>query len=489
MEAPDRRRPGAPACDAAYFAARRAMLLSITTTHRPATDLGYLLVKHPEKCQTFDLAYGKAHVFYPEASAERCTACLLLDIDPVGLVRSRRPGPEDATLAQYVNDRPYVASSFMSVAIAQVLGSALRGHAKDRPELAEMAIPLAVGLSVVPCRGGEGLLRRLFEPLGYEITAERLALDEQFPEWGEGPYFRVGLTRTARLSEVLTHLYVLLPVLDNHKHYWVGRDELEKLLGHGEGWLAAHPAREEIASRYLKRLRRLTQEALERLLADDEVDVDAAEQAKQEEEQAVEAKISLNEARQAAVCEVVEGCGAGSVIDLGCGDGRLLSRLARNKRLTRLVGVDVSARALEIARERLHLDDAPERQRGRIELLHGSLTYRDARFAGFDAACAVEVIEHIDPSRLAAFERTLFEAARPGTVVITTPNVEYNVRFETLASGRLRHRDHRFEWTRAELERWAGQVAARHGYAVRLAAVGPEDPEVGAPTQMAVFTR
>src|SRR5690349_981794 len=304
------------------------MLLSITTTHQPATDLGYLLGKHPDRMQSFELAYGHAHVFYPEASSERCTACLLLDIDPIGLVRNHRSGPDDATLARYVNDRPYVASSFMSVAIARVFAAALGGVSKERPDLAAAAIPLVIDFPVVPSRGGERFLRTLFEPLGYEVATERMLLDEQFPEWGYGPYLRVTLRRTARLAEVLGHIYVLLPVLDNYKHYWVGQDELEKLLDHGSGWLAAHPARDEIVRRYLKHQRKLTQEALERLLADDEPDVDEAEEAKEHEEQALEERVSLNDARLAAVCAELEASGARTVIDLGCGEGRLLSRLA-----------------------------------------------------------------------------------------------------------------------------------------------------------------
>jgi 3' terminal RNA ribose 2'-O-methyltransferase Hen1 len=465
------------------------MLLSITTTHQPATDLGYLLGKHPERLQSFELAYGQAHVFYPQASAARCTACLLLDIDPIGLVRDRRGGHEDATLARYVNDRPYVASSFMSVAIARVFGSALGGTSRERPELASVAIPLVVEIAVVPCRGGEGFLRALFEPLGYEVAAERIALDEQFPDWGYGPYLRVGLRRTARLAEVLGQVYVLLPVLDNHKHYWVGQAELEKLLDHGAGWLAAHPAREEIVRRYLKHQRVLTREALERLLADDEIDIDEAEASKEREETVIEERVSLNDARLAAVCAEIEAAGARSVIDLGCGEGRLLSRLARAKQLARIVGTDVSPRALEIARDRLRIDELAERDRERIALFQASLTYRDARFTGFDAACAVEVIEHVEPSRLGAFERVVFEFARPATVIVTTPNAEYNARFESLPAGKMRHRDHRFEWTRAEFEGWARGAAERHGYAVRFVPIGEVDDALGAPTQMGVFAR
>jgi 3' terminal RNA ribose 2'-O-methyltransferase Hen1 len=465
------------------------MLLTLTTTHSPATDLGYLLYKNPARAQQFDLTFGIAHVFYPEVSADRCTAALMLDIDPVGLVRNRRgPAGEGFSLEQYVNDRPYVASSFLSVAISQVFGSALSGISRDRPELAKTPIPLTAHLAVVPCRGGEAFLRKLFEPLGYTVHVTHHPLDEQFPDWGEGPYFTVELSHTITVHDLLTHLYVLIPVLDNDKHYWVGDDEVEKLLRHGESWLGAHPEKEQIVTRYLKHRKYLADAALARLI---ETDPDEAEEAAQEqgtEEEQVERKISLNEQRQNSVLAVLKSCNAKRVLDLGCSYGNLLRRLLDDKQFEQIVGLDVSHRALEIAADRLHLDRLPERQRQRIELLHGSLIYRDQRLSGFDAAAVVEVIEHLDESRLAAFERVLFEFAKPKTVIVTTPNVEYNVRFETLPAGKFRHRDHRFEWTREQFQDWANRVAARFGYAVRFLPVGPDDPEVGSPTQMGIFS-
>jgi SAM-dependent methyltransferase len=495
------------------------MLLTITTTRRPATDLGFLLHKHPDRCQHFELAFGAAHIFYPEASAERCTAALLLDVDPVGLARGRS-GPGDSPLAAYVSDRPYVASSFLSVAIADVFRTALAGRCDARPELAATAIPLEARLSTVPCRGGEPLLRRLFEPLGYAVACERYPLDPRFPEWGESPYFGVTLTATRRLAELLGHLYVLIPVLDAEKHYYVGVDEVEKLLRHGANWLAAHPERELIVHRYLLRKRDLTRAALDRLLAeegdadtDDEPapDVEAAgsmavpfafpeiaapssnapassaTRSETDEGLGGGERVPLNEQRMNAVLAVLRASGAKRVIDLGCGEGRLLRALLDDRSFTRILGMDVSHRALERAAARLRLERLPERQRERIGLIQGSLLYRDARLKGFDAAAVVEVIEHLDPPRLAAFEQALFAHARPGTVVLTTPNAEYNVRYGELRAGEVRHEDHRFEWTRAQFREWAEGVAARHGYDVRFLPVGPEDAEVGAPTQMAVF--
>src|SRR5437660_3294685 len=274
------------------------MLLTITNTKSPATDLGYLLHKNPSRVQTFELSFGKVHVFYPEASGTRCTAALLLDIDPVGLVRTRRgPAGEGGLLDQYVNDRPYVASSFLSVALAQVFGQALSVRSMDRPELVEIPLPLEVSLSVLPCRGGEGFLRRLFEPLGYEVAARRHPLDEKFPDWGESPYHSVSLRATRPLHELLSHLYVLVPVLDNDKHYWVGDAEVEKLLRHGEGWLASHPEREAITRRYLKHQRSLVDDALAQLADEGEPNPDAVAEIHAQEEEAIESSISLNEQR------------------------------------------------------------------------------------------------------------------------------------------------------------------------------------------------
>jgi len=465
------------------------MLLTITLTRTPATDLGYLLHKNPANLQRFDLTCGQAHVFYPEAGADRCTAALLVEVDPVALVRGRRgPGGEGRKLEQYVNDRPYAASSFLSVAMAEVFNSALAGRSRERPELAETALPLEAKLAALPCRGGEEFLRRLFEPLGYAITAERHPLDERYPEWGESAYFTVRLQASTRLRDLLAHLYVLVPVLDDDKHYWVGDDEVEKLLRHGAGWLADHPERELITSRYLKHQHSLARAALARLIQEESPDPDAAEQDHEAEEEAVEKPIRLNDQRLGTVLAAVKQSGAKRVLDLGCGEGRLLRSFLEDRSFEEIVGMDVSHRSLEIAHERLHLDRLPPRQRERIRLIHGSLTYRDQRLAGYDAATVVEVIEHLDPPRLAAFERVLFEAARPKTVVVTTPNGEYNVRFASLPAGKFRHKDHRFEWSRDEFQSWACRVAERFGYSVRFLSIGPDDPEVGSPTQMGVFT-
>jgi 3' terminal RNA ribose 2'-O-methyltransferase Hen1 len=480
------------------------LFLTITTTgtpERPATDLGYLLHKHPDNAQAFSTSYGTAHVLYPEATAEQCTAALLLEVDPVALVRrgkgKGRGGAPDAALAQYVNDRPYAASSLLAVALSAVFSSAMRGVCAARPERAGEPLPLRIEVPALPARGGPGLVGRLFEPLGWTVTAEPVPLDTRFPEWGDSRYVRLVLeSRTPTLAEALRHLYVLLPVLDDAKHYWVSSDEVDKLLRAGEGWLPGHPEQQLITSRYLSRRWSLTRQARERLellrLAeadDSEVEeIDNAVAAETDAETEEEKPTPLAVQRREAVLAALERSGAARVLDLGCGQGQLVQALLKDVRYTEIVGVDVSMRALTIASRRLKLDRMGERQAARVRLVQGSLAYTDARLKGYDAAVLSEVVEHVDPPRLPALEYAVFGSARPRTVLVTTPNVEYNVRWESLPAGHVRHGDHRFEWTRAEFRAWAERVAERHGYGVEFVPVGPDDPEVGPPTQMAVFT-
>ena len=464
------------------------MILTITTTHRPATDLGYLLHKNPAGGpQTFELAFGQVHVFYPEASAERCTAAMLLDIDPIKLVRG-----SGTTIRDYVNDRPYVASSFLSVAIARVLGSALGGRSTDRPELAATPLALEMKLAAVPCRGSEGLASDLFTPLGYEIGTEAAA----DPDEGRR-YRNLTLRATKTLSEMLSHLYVLLPVLDNQKHYFIGKAELEKLLARGKGWLETHPLQQLITERYLGGRRALASEALGRLEpgesdgAADEPEREGAGADPRHPEPADKAEPArpLHEQRHDWVVEALGKAGANRVIDYGCGEGKLLARLVGKPELTAIVGADGSARALEIAGRRLKLRRLSGAALERIQLLHTALTYRDRRLAGYDAAAVVEVVEHIDPDRLDAFEQALFGCARPTTIALTTPNRDYNATFANPRPDGLRHRDHRFEWTRAEFKAWAARIAETYGYEVETGEIGDADTEHGAATQRGLFRR
>ncbi|MCY4531497.1 MAG: 3' terminal RNA ribose 2'-O-methyltransferase Hen1, partial [Gammaproteobacteria bacterium] len=274
-----------------------------------------------------------------------------------------------------------------------------------------------------------------------------------------------------------------IPVLDNRKHYWVGDAEVDKLISRGEGWLDAHPLRDMIVRRYLKHQSDLAGEAIVRLS-----DGEGVEQGTVQED-ATEHFLPLNDIRIAAVVRVLKECGANRLLDIGCGEGRLLKELLAVPQFHEIVGVDVSVNALELAGRRLRLNRLPDLKRCRIRLLHGAMTYRDARLEGYDAAAIVEAVEHLDPGQLTTFERAIFEYAKPETVVVTTPNREYNVNYPNIAQGEFRHRDHRFEWTRTEFTAWADKVTEAHGYSVTIEPVGEVDPVLGPPTQMGIFHR
>lgn len=436
--------------------------------------------------------FGQAYVMYPEATDERCTAALLLDVDPVTLVRGKAPGRSaggnKGVFDQYVNDRPYVASSLLSVTLSKVFRTAMMGRCKDRPELVNTPISLSVHIPVLPCRGGETFLQDLFEPLGYEVSARSLTLDDTFPDWGKSDYVEATFKNTVRLSDLLNHFYVLIPVLDNEKHYWIGDEEVEKLLAHGEGWLAEHPSLEIITRRYLKRRGHLTKMALERLAEDDTRDIAAEE--REEKWKAIAAKKprNLNQQRLETVAQTLKDCGAKRVVDLGCGEGNLLKVLIQENAFENIAGMDVSYAALERAKKRLRLDELPTHQKEKVSLMQGSLVYRDDRLLSFDAAAVIEVIEHLEPERLATFEKLLFELAQPETVIVTTPNVEYNVRYG-MPAGEMREPDHRFEWTREQFQNWAGAIAQKYNYSVTFQGIGDEDIDLGTPTQMGVFRK
>lgn len=461
------------------------MLLTITTTYQPATDLGFLLHKHPDKFQSVDLSMGKAHIFYPESSEAKTTVALLLDIDPIEMVRGGRTrSRQEFSLGQYVNDRPYVASSFMSVAIAKAFSTAMNGKCNKKPDLVATKMSLEVKISVIPApKGGEILIRKLFEPLGYQVTLQRHILDNKFPEWGSSKYFTVELFQNITVQELLSHLYVLIPVLDNDKHYYVNQHEIDKLLEKGQGWLANHPEKEQITKRYLINLRSFSRQALERLNEAEVIEEIESEENTETKKQ----QESLNKKRLSSVLEQLQKSGAAKVIDLGCGEGKLLRILLKHKQFQEITGMDVSYSELSKAKDRLHWDELAPKQKERLQLFQGSLTYKDQRLEDYDAATLVEVIEHLDENRLRALERVVFEFAKPKTVVLTTPNAEYNIAYKNMKTGTMRHHDHRFEWTREEFESWAKEVAQRNNYQVKFLPVGDVIEEIGAPTQMGIF--
>lgn len=460
------------------------MLLTLSTTYRPATDLGFLLGRNTERCHTFPLPFGQAHVFYPEANEARCTAALLLEFDPVRFVRDTRNRAYDAgTLSSFVNDRPYVASSLMSIAMARAFAPGMAGDSRDRPKLVDTPIDLEATIAVLRCREGAPLLTRIFEPLGYQVEVKRLPFEDAARAWGESPYCSVTLRGKAKLKDLVTQLYMLLPVIDDDDTYDVGDEKLAKLVERREGFLRTHPERERIARRYARPPHRWVEHPVARLVSADTDDL-AADDDDAEREARAKEPADLEKARTAAVMSALRDAGARRVVDLACGTGALLKALLPEPRFRQVIGVDASHRALEIARERLALDKLSPESRDRVTLVHGAPLYKDARFVGVDAICLVDLLDVLDRAKIPTLERVVFEHARPTVVVATASNADHP------AFAGLPPRSPRGQrFTRAELEAWAAEVGARFGYEVRFVPIGSKHEQHGAPSNMAVWSR
>ena len=465
------------------------MLLTITYTGHDTQNLGYLLHKNPERAQQFDISYGKAYVFYPEVSDEKTTAALLLDIDPLDLAKGK-VGSGQGGLFDYVNDRPYTCSSFMSTAIARIFNTALSGKCAHMQELADTPLDLSATLYSLKDNGYEGLAAQLFEPLGYQVKTERTVLDEKFPEWGASPYINLTISGKVKLSDLLKHIYVLIPVFDTQKHYYIDESEIRKLLKHGEDWLPQHPHKGKITSRFLGRRYGFIKQAYQALTAaelEQESEEEKVEKGDLEKAEEKQVKTPLNTQRLEAVKDAVIKSGAKTVIDMGCGEGQLTGMLLKENAIEKVAACDISVSTLEVASRRLKKDCIPA-DKDKLTLFQGSLTYKDKRFTGYDCACLIEVIEHIDAARLVALERIVFAYAAPKTVIVTTPNREYNTAYG-MEESQLRHKDHRFEWTRDEFSGWAKEICDKFGYSCEISGIGEENEEFGTPTQMGVFTK
>jgi len=455
----------------------KEMLLTINYTGQKTEDLGYLLHKNPYRPQEFSLSYGKAYVFYPEVSYESTTVALMLDINPIDLARGK-VGTTAGGLFDYVNDRPYVCSSFMSTAISKVFGTAMSGHSKEKPKLADTPLNLTAKIHMLSAPN-QSMILEVFEPLGYTVEIETFLNDDNFSNWGNSKYVNLTLNGTIRLQDLLNHLYTLIPVFDSKKHYYISNNEIEKLLSHGKGWLKEHPKCEYITSRYLNRRRSLVSKALLQLMDDPEINENKV--------YLKEKKPNLNQTRLQTVVDEVLSSGARTVIDMGCGEGNLTRLLIKEKQLIKVAAFDVSFTVLERAKDKIKIDKLHETLQNKLDLFQSSLTYRDKRFEGFDCACVVEVIEHMDESRLSAFTQILFGFSKPRTAIITTPNAEYNVNYEHMKESELRHGDHRFEWNREQFTKWAENICEKYGYKVEIKKIGDGDEETGTPTQMGVF--
>ncbi|MED5803035.1 3' terminal RNA ribose 2'-O-methyltransferase Hen1 [Gordonia sp. Z-3] len=435
------------------------------TVQLPATDLGFLLYKHPDRVQRFATSQGGATVFFPVASPELCS--VVLHVDGAGAKVDRAEG-----MGRYVNVVPFAASSRLVVVLGKVFGDALAGRCATRPELVDNRWPMTLTVPSVPT-GGRCSPAELFEPLGWTVQTSAQPLEP--PQWGDSEFVTISLSGVHTVRDALRHLSVCLPVLAGAKHYFVDDAEVDKLQRLGDGWLDTHPRRDDIAAGYVKHVRSLTDEAVMRLAGD----VTTAQPA--DDANAVpERRASLARHRREWVVESLARAGARSVLDAGCGEGRLLAELVTALPGAQIAGVDVAPAMVDRARERL------QRWRG-TSVWQSSLMYTDPRCRGFDAVVLMEVIEHIEFDRLPTAMSSVFDEMAPRTVVITTPNHDHNEAYGL--AGQWRHPDHRFEFTRADFAQWCASVAEEYRYRVTIDGVGEPVEGLGAPTQCAVFTR
>ncbi|MBR0149548.1 MAG: 3' terminal RNA ribose 2'-O-methyltransferase Hen1 [Lachnospiraceae bacterium] len=474
------------------------MLLTITYRGENTQDLGYLLYKNPARPQSVQLSMGRAYIFYPEVSDEETTVALLVSLDPLNLAKGKTGSLEKGLFA-YVNDRPYVASSFMTNAINRVFGTAMTGRCDSRPELAASELDLEAKIYMLPVRGNKNFLNEVFEPLGYEVKYETFCVDEEYPGWGECDCVNLMLHGKVRVADLLNQLYILIPVFDLQRHYFVNDTDVEAIVKHGENWLPSHPLAERIVRRYFKMARSLGREASERLGISVAIvdDGDASQDGNG-------AFIPLDQARLEAVLDEILRCGAKTCIDLGCGEGKLIKLLLDSGKPETIAGADVVTGELKKAAERIGYERLPERQKQKVKLFQGSLMYPDERFKGYDCMSVIEVMEHIEPERLPMLEQVVFKWAAPKMVIFTTPDRRYNENYG-LYDGQMRHDDHRFEWDREEFEKWTGHICEKYGYTVTVKGIDVNHNEPGdgeqerasfifttdgsSPTQMAVFVK
>lgn len=448
------------------------MFLSISVPGPDATDLGFVLQKHPESVFRSEVSFGRVTGFYPRADADGCEFALVVEVDHVERVRGVS---WDAGSAGYIDPHPYAASSYLATAIPAALRSALNGKPARGPD--EAAAARMAGLAardwdlavrVCPVPASERAVAELFGPVGFEVETKALRSGHPMAS----PMLDVVLRGKMPVSRALSALYVLLPVTDGKKHYFYTEQEAEKLLSKGEGWLAVHPRREAIVQRYLGRSRQIAAAASERL--------GNAPKAGEVQPEKVPGPWSGSHAlRHEAILRILGERGSRRIVDLGCSEGSLLEMICSMPLVEEAVGVDPSLSDLERAGKRCG-------PKGRV--LQGSAIYVDSRLRGFDTVVMCEMIEHVDPSRVELVERAVFGTMRPDTVILTTPNRSFNEAFG-LPPGSFRHQDHRFEWTSTECSGWARRVAAQFGYSVEVTGVGGDHPEHGSISTLCVFTK
>ena len=467
------------------------MLLTITCKGEHASELSFLLHKNPYKVQEFNVIMGKAYVFYPKVSDIETTVALLADLNPIDLVKGKEGVKQDSyyTLFDYINDRPYSINSFTSSIISKVFNTACAGKCEHLPELVKTELDLSCTLYALPVKGRLDMINKIFEPLGYEVSYEEKILDSEFEEFGKSSYVDLTIhNEHITLYNLLNQIRILIPVFDKEKHYYVDEKEVDKLIRLSIDWLKDHPEKNRIVGRYFSKDKKLAVKALEALKID-EIKNDDIEEDNTTSEKTIEKKVRLNDQRLETVKKTIIENNCKTVLDYGCGEGNLESILANESSISQITFTDISFNALKNTKFRIRSKMKNEDYDNKFSSFQSSLLYRDERCRNFDCICLIEVIEHIELNRLDTIVENIFGYYKSKIIIITTPNREYNIKYEFLEEDKLRHPDHRFEFTRDEFYKFVNNIVDndRYPYNAIIESIGEIDDTVGSPTMMAVF--
>ncbi|MDN4617361.1 3' terminal RNA ribose 2'-O-methyltransferase Hen1 [Paenibacillus sp. PsM32] len=481
------------------------MYLTIKATGEHANMISHLLAKNPHNLYDRTEKGARVRLVYTSFEPHDTEAILFVTPDPIELVKGT---PDHYDITQYINDRELAVSSLFCSYIRPALGTALNGKPKaDYMNWVDYQFDLQMTFGPVASDLPDHVVESLFQPLGYEVQMERGEIDYSFDLKNRSTVRHIQISGQQTLQQMLRQVYILIPVLDNYKHYYINEDEIERLRRYGEGWLSTHPQHDLMIKRSL-RFAPLIKEYEQQVANDASMDTllteisthsveDATAQAESAEpleiidglETTIEPPVvRLNELRYRAIVEQVSLLPQRKqVIDFGAGEGKLSVRLGQIEGVEQVWAVEPSMQS------QLRAIDRFAKLEGRTDdvipvITTGSLFYRDERWIDQDVIILCEVIEHINEVRLPQVIHTLFTDYRPQTLIITTPNREYNEVYD-MDTEEIRHADHRFEWTRAEFEQYCTQWIQNRPYTFTISGIGEKHEQYGQPTQMVVFHR
>lgn len=444
------------------------MQLSLNVKGNGAEAVSYLLAKNPNNLYERDEKGFKVRSVYSVFTKEEVKYLIYVKPDPIDLVRS---SPQVYDISHYINDREFAVSSLFVSAIRKALGTALNGKPQEEyVQWVEHRFDMEVAFGPIATDLPDGELAELFKPIGYNVEIKRAASTLR----SKSSALFITLTGKQTIQNLLKHLFILIPVIDNYKHYFIDEREIEKVDRYGEGWLDAHPLKQFIVKRALRFQNLIRQSKF-------------YDRERHNQENRETKKIRLNELRYEKIVDFIRTIPKrDTVVDLGAGEGKLSVKLGYLDGVKEILSVEPSNKSRVRAIQRFEEAEGTDGFTLPTSLA-GSLFYFDDRLVNKDIMVLCEVIEHIDEYRIPKMMEAIFRSYQPRVLIVTTPNQEYNVIYDM--DETMRHHDHRFEWTRDDFQENCEQWIKESPYYIQFEGIGEEHPEYGTPTQMAIFRR